>query len=73
MQTSVSVTIVTYNSRQYLEACLQSVFEQNYHPLEIVVVDNGSMDGTRGFLSRFEDRMRVEYNDSNVGFAAAQN
>jgi len=73
MPTSVSVTIVTYNSRQYLEACLQSIFEQNYRPLEIVVVDNGSMDGTRGFVSRFEDRVRVEYNDSNMGFAAAQN
>jgi GT2 family glycosyltransferase len=73
MHTSVSVTIVTYNSRKYLEACLQSVFEQNYSPIEIIVVDNGSMDGTRGFLSRFEDRMRVEYNDNNVGFAAAQN
>jgi GT2 family glycosyltransferase len=73
MPTSVSVTIVTYNSRQYLEACLQSIFEQNYRPLEIVVVDNGSMDGTRGFLSRFEDRVRVEYNDNNMGFAASQN
>jgi GT2 family glycosyltransferase len=73
MPTSVSVTNVSYNSRQYLEACLQSIFEQNYRPLEIIVVDNGSMDGTRGFLSRFEDRVRVEYNDGNVGFAAAQN
>jgi GT2 family glycosyltransferase len=73
MPISVSVTIVTYNSRRYLEACLQSIFEQNYRQLEIVVVDNGSMDGTRGFLSRFEDRVRVEYNDGNIGFAAAQN
>jgi GT2 family glycosyltransferase len=73
MPTSVSVTIVTYNSRAYLEACLQSIFEQDYQPLEIVVVDNGSLDGTRGFLSRLEDRIRVEYNDTNLGFAAAQN
>ncbi|HEX4594842.1 MAG TPA: glycosyltransferase family 2 protein [Bryobacteraceae bacterium] len=73
MPTSVSVTIVTYNSRPYVEACLQSIFEQDYHPLEIVVVDNGSLDGTRGFLSRFEDRIRVQYNDDNEGFATAQN
>jgi GT2 family glycosyltransferase len=73
MPTSVSVTIVTYNSRRYLEPCLQSIFDQNYRPLDIVVVDNGSMDGTRAFLSRFESRLRVEYNDDNVGFAAAQN
>ena len=69
----VSVTIVTYNSRPYLEACLQSVFEQHYAPLEVVVVDNGSLDGTRGVLSRFEDRIHVIYNDENAGFAAAQN
>jgi len=73
MPTSVSVTVVTYNSRPYLEACLRSIFAQKYRPLEIVVVDNGSLDGTRGFLSRFQDRVRVEYNDDNVGFAAAQN
>src|ERR1700682_4859224 len=73
MPTSVSVTIVTYNCRKYLEACLESIFKQDYRPLEIVVVDNGSMDGTRAYLSRFEDRIRVEYNDANVGFAAAQN
>ena len=73
MPTSVSVTIVTYNCRKYLEACLRSIFEQDYRPLEIVVVDNGSMDGTRAYLSRFEDRIKVEYNDANVGFAAAQN
>ena len=73
MHPLVSITIVTYNSRQYLEACLESIFEQDYRPIEIIVVDNGSMDGTRGFLSRFENRIRVEYNDGNAGFAAAQN
>jgi len=73
MLPSVCVTIVTYNSREYLEPCLRSVFRQNYHPLEVVVVDNASMDGTRPLLSRFEGRIRVKYNNSNAGFAAAQN
>ena len=73
MNPSVCVTIVTHNSRRYLESCLNSIFEQNYPALEIAVVDNGSLDGTRAFLSQFEDRIKVEYNDDNVGFAAAQN
>ena len=73
MKASVCVTIVTYNTRQYIERCLESIFEQNYFPLEVVVVDNASMDGTRGVLARNEDRMRVSYNNSNLGFAAAQN
>ena len=73
MPPSVCVTIVTYNSREYLESCLRSVFRQNYHPLEVVVVDNASLDGTRPLLSRLESRIRVKYNNSNLGFAAAQN
>src|SRR5712692_7317056 len=70
---SVSVTIVTYNSHEYLVPCLQAVFRQTHHQLEVVVVDNASTDGTRAALARFEDRIRVEYNPRNVGFAAAQN
>src|SRR5258708_39621751 len=70
---SVSVTIVTYNSGEYLESCLEAVFRQNYHQLEVVVVDNASSDGTHAVLARFQDRIRVEYNDRNIGFAAAQN
>jgi GT2 family glycosyltransferase len=72
MRTSVSVTIVTYNTRLFIEPCLESVLRQG-HPVEVVVVDNASMDGTRGILARYENRIRVIYNNENVGFAAAQN
>src|SRR5258708_2220196 len=70
---SVSATIVTYNSGEHLESCLEAVFRQNYHQLEVVVVDNASSDSTRAVLARFQDRIRIEYNDRNIGFAAAQN
>src|SRR5882724_8596162 len=73
MPPTVSVTIVTYNSAQYIETSLQSVFRQTHRPLEVVVVDNASSDGTRAILARFESRIRVIQNDRNLGFAAAQN
>src|SRR5262245_55661339 len=73
MPPNVSVTIVTYNSAQYIETCLRSVFRQTYRPMEVVVVDNASSDGTREILARFERRIRVIENDRNLGFAAAQN
>ena len=69
----VSVTLVTYNSGRFIKRCLESVLEQKYPDLEIVVVDNASTDGTIDILEQFEDRVRIEYNDENIGFAAAQN
>lgn len=69
----VSVTLVTYNSGRFIKRCLESVLEQRYPNLEIVVVDNASQDGTVDLLEQFADRCRIYYNDENVGFAAAQN
>jgi len=47
----VSVVIVAYNSREWLEGCLPSLEEQTCGPLEIIVVDNGSQDGVLDWLS----------------------
>src|SRR5580692_9118286 len=69
----VSVTIVTYNSGRFIKRCLESVLEQKYPNLEVIVVDNASTDGTVDILEQFEDRCRIHYNDENIGFAAAQN
>src|SRR5580704_6725933 len=69
----VSVTIVTYNSGRFIKRCLESVLEQKYPNLEVVIVDNASTDGTADILEQFEDQCRIYYNDENIGFAAAQN
>ena len=77
----VSILITTYNSAQFLKACLESVLQQDYADREIIIVDNASSDGTRAVLREFEShfagergaRLRVIYNDANRGFAAGQN
>ena len=69
----VSVTIVTYNSGRFIKRCLESVLEQRYPLKEIIVIDNGSTDGTIDILEPFEDRCQIRYNEENIGFAAAQN
>jgi len=69
----VSVTIVTWNSAQYLGECFASLERQDYCVLEVIVVDNASTDDTRSLLRQVESRWRVIYNDRNVGFAAGQN
>lgn len=69
----VSVTIVTWNSGQFIKRCLESVLAQRLDKLEIVVVDNNSTDGTIDILEQFEDRCHIAYNSDNLGFAVAQN
>ncbi len=69
----VSVTIVTYNSGRFIKRCLDSVLEQRYPNLEVIVVDNASTDGTLDILEQFVGRCQIIYNEENIGFAAAQN
>ncbi|MGA8029057.1 MAG: glycosyltransferase family 2 protein [Bryobacteraceae bacterium] len=70
---SVSISIVTYNSARFIRPCLEYAFQQDYPRLDVIVIDNASTDETRNILREFENRIRVEYNDKNLGFAAAQN
>ncbi|HLK32664.1 MAG TPA: glycosyltransferase, partial [Terriglobales bacterium] len=70
----ISVLICTLNNEKVLPACLQALEQQDCGPLEIVIVDNASTDGTQEILSRLAaPRYRVILNAHNVGFAAAQN
>jgi GT2 family glycosyltransferase len=48
----VSIVIVGYNSREWLELCLHSIYAQDYEPMETIVVDNGSTDGTAQWVEK---------------------
>src|SRR5271165_6331885 len=69
----VSVTIVTWNSEQYLRECFAALAAQEYRDVEVIIVDNASEDGTRTLLKQADPTWHVIYNDKNVGFAAGQN
>jgi len=51
----VSIIIPTRNSEKTLEKCLQSIREQTYKNIEIIVVDNNSTDGTSGIAKKYAD------------------
>src|SRR5437879_7199622 len=70
---TVCISIVTYKCSRYIRRCLESVLKQGGVRLDIVVVDNASVDGTREILEEFGERIRVIANSQNAGFAAAQN
>jgi glycosyltransferase involved in cell wall biosynthesis len=68
----VSVVVPSYNAERFLAAALDSALEQSGVALEVVVVDDGSSDGTGAILSRYADRIRVAHQDHR-GPAAARN
>ena len=65
--------IVNWNGRRYLEGCLRAVEAQTLPALDVVVVDNGSVDGSREMVTDRFPRARLIENGSNLGFAAANN
>jgi GT2 family glycosyltransferase len=65
--------MTTYNSEAVLAPCLESVAALDYRPLEVIIVDNASADGTTEILRRFEPGFRVIFNQENRGFAGGQN
>jgi GT2 family glycosyltransferase len=70
---TVCISIVTFNSSRYIRRCLNGVLDQKGIRSSVVVVDNASADGTREILQEFGSRIQVIWNQSNVGFAQAQN
>ncbi|MFN3597698.1 MAG: glycosyltransferase family 2 protein, partial [Rubricoccaceae bacterium] len=72
----VSVLLAAYNAEAFLAETLNSVLAQTHRPLEIIVVDDGSSDGTLALAQRYEvahsETIRV-ITQANAGACAARN
>src|SRR3954470_22359420 len=69
----VSIVVVSYNNWPLIELALQSALCQSYRPIEVIVVDNRSTDGTITKLQQtFGDRLRY-FQQANSGDAGAYN
>lgn len=70
-QPSISVVIPVYNGMTYLAAALDSVFSQTYLPSEVIVIDDGSTDGTAQVVAQYP---RVKYfYQANQGASVSRN
>lgn len=70
----VSVVIPAYNAERTLRETVESVLAQTYGDLEVIVVDDGSTDGTKDVISDYVEQGRVSYiRRENGGIAASRN
>lgn len=73
---SISIIIPVYNSGQYLNRCLDSVLSQTYTSLEVICIDDGSIDDSLSILDNYkksDTRIKVYRNPSNMGVSYTRN
>ena len=71
----ISIIIPVYNVKDYIDECLNSVINQTYKNLEIILIDDGSTDGSGNICDDYEkrdNRIRVIHKE-NGGLSDARN
>ncbi len=69
----VSVVIPNWNGKRFLAGCLDSLLKQKYEHVEVIIVDNGSKDGSVEFLQENYPQVRLLTFENNTGFSPAVN
>ena len=69
----VSVVLLNWNGQQVVEECLKSLQKQTYSPLEVIVVDNASTDGSAELVKKGFPEVKLIVNKTNLGFGGGNN
>ncbi len=69
----VSVIVLNYNGLKWLEACCRSLAETRYANFQVLLVDNGSTDGSVDFVRTRFPSIDVIVNETNLGYSAGNN
>ena len=69
----VTVVIPNYNGKQFLDDCLKSLKKQSYQEFKVIIVDNGSSDGSQEYIKKKYPQVELIELSENTGFANAAN
>ncbi|MBC7249833.1 MAG: glycosyltransferase family 2 protein [Anaerolineae bacterium] len=73
MQPLLSVIVVSWNTRELLAQCLESLYQTIHVPYEVIVVDNASEDGSVDMVRQRFPQAQLIVNDHNAGFTGGNN
>lgn len=70
----ISIIVPCYNSERYLKRCIDSLLVQTYQNFELLLINDGSMDGTEEIIKSFQKDDRIRYfKKNNGGISSARN
>jgi GT2 family glycosyltransferase len=69
----ISVVVLNWNGERVIQTCLESLRAQTYRPLEILVVDNASTDGSVALIRNQFPEIKLIVNERNLGFGGGNN
>lgn len=67
----ISIAMCTYNGEQYVREQIQSICQQTYNNIEIIIVDDNSSDKTieiASSIAKYDNRIKIHKNDINIGY-----
>jgi GT2 family glycosyltransferase len=64
----VSIIVVNWNGKKWLDRCIRSILDQSYGSIELIVVDNGSSDGSIKYMSGLYPEVIIVPLETNLGF-----
>jgi glycosyltransferase involved in cell wall biosynthesis len=76
MHQEISVIVPIYNAELYLAKCIESLINQEYTALQIILIDDGSTDNSRAIAEQYakqDTRIKVYVHTTNLGQSAARN
>lgn len=71
----ISIIMTVYNKEKHLETSIQSILNQTYSNLELIIVEDCSLDSSKKILKKYEDNCKIKiiYNKENLGCYASRN
>ena len=72
----ISIIVPVYNSAPFLDKCIQSLVDQTYRDIEIIIIDDGSKDDSPAILRKWantDPRIRAVFKDKNSGVSDSRN
>lgn len=75
MNKKISVIVAVYNTEKYLDRCIESLLNQTYKNMELVIVEDCSTDSSRKLLKKYKDNKNIKifYNKENRGLSYSRN